>query len=201
MNVRPRHTNQEDDDGSARHARKPSIREQTSSGATGRWFVFRSSSIVLGSRRRSFLHPTRIIGKSGQKCITSEIHCEAKSKDGADRISGAILRVSNHVSETGAHLLLHVIKRIGAVNGETDKDDMRVRVTEWAEAIVIFLASSIPKSKFDALAINFDIRYVVLKDGRDINLLKESHGGHAPDWNVDECSVFATGGSEAVNDV
>ena len=47
----------------------------TSSGVTGLWFVFLSSSTTLGSRRRSFLQATRIIGSPGQKCITSEIHC------------------------------------------------------------------------------------------------------------------------------
>ena len=48
---------------------------RTSSGVTGLWFVFLSSSITLGSRRRSFLQATSIIGRPGQKCITSEIHC------------------------------------------------------------------------------------------------------------------------------
>jgi len=48
----------------------------TSSGVTGRWLVFLNSSITRGSRLRSFLHPTRIIGSPAQKCITSEIHCE-----------------------------------------------------------------------------------------------------------------------------
>lgn len=46
----------------------------TSSGVTGRWLVFLSSSITRGSRRRSFLHPTRMIGRPAQKCMTSEIH-------------------------------------------------------------------------------------------------------------------------------
>ena len=45
-----------------------------SSGATGRWDVLRRSSRVLGSLLRSFLQATRIIGKRGQKCMTSAIH-------------------------------------------------------------------------------------------------------------------------------
>ena len=54
---------------------------RTSSGVTGLWFVFLSSSITLGSRRRSFLQATRIIGSPGQKCITSEIHCTTTLAD------------------------------------------------------------------------------------------------------------------------
>jgi hypothetical protein len=48
---------------------------------------------------------------------------------------------------------------------------VRIRVTERAQAIVIFLSSRIPKGEFDALVINFDIRDVVLKDSGYINLL------------------------------
>ena len=47
----------------------------TSSGETGLWLVFLSSSMILGSRRRSFLQPTRMMGRFWQKCKTSEIHC------------------------------------------------------------------------------------------------------------------------------
>lgn len=48
---------------------------RTSSGETGFWLVLRSSSMVLGSWRKSFLQPTRIIGTSRQKWRTSECHC------------------------------------------------------------------------------------------------------------------------------
>ncbi len=50
------------------------LKSHTSSGVTGRWLVFLRFSMVFGSRRRSFLQPTRIIGRPAQKCITSEIH-------------------------------------------------------------------------------------------------------------------------------
>lgn len=49
----------------------------TSSGLTGLWLVFRNSSIIFGSLRRSFLHPTRMIGRFWQKCRTSDIHYKA----------------------------------------------------------------------------------------------------------------------------
>lgn len=41
---------------------------------TGSCFIFCSSLIVLGSFRRSFLFPTRMIGTFGQKCLTSGVH-------------------------------------------------------------------------------------------------------------------------------
>lgn len=41
--------------------------KHTSSGETGFWLVFLSSSIVLGSYRRSFLQPTRMTGRPWQK--------------------------------------------------------------------------------------------------------------------------------------
>jgi hypothetical protein len=50
------------------------VEARTSSGVTGRWLVFLRFSMVFGSRRRSFLQPTRIMGRPAQKCITSEIH-------------------------------------------------------------------------------------------------------------------------------
>ena len=47
----------------------------TCSGVTGFCEVLCNSSIVFWSYRRSFLHPTRMIGRPWQKCSTSDIHC------------------------------------------------------------------------------------------------------------------------------
>ena len=47
---------------------------RTSSGVTGFWLVFLSSSTTRESRLRSFLQPTRMTGRPAQKCCTSEIH-------------------------------------------------------------------------------------------------------------------------------
>ena len=44
------------------------------------------------------------------------------------------------------YLLLHVIKGIRRVDGEAYEDDMRIRVREGTETVVIFLASRIPQS-------------------------------------------------------
>ena len=41
-------------------------------------------------------------------------------------------------------LLLNVIERIGRVDRETDEDDVRVRVGQRTQTIVIFLTGGIP---------------------------------------------------------
>lgn len=48
--------------------------QHTCSGVTGFCDVLCSSSIVLASYLKSFLHPTRMMGRPWQKCRTSEIH-------------------------------------------------------------------------------------------------------------------------------
>ena len=69
---------------------------------------------------------------------------------------------------------MYVVKRIRGVYGETDEDDVGVGVAEGSEAIVVFLAGSIPQRKLDVLAIDLDIGNVVLKHGGDVNLLRGS---------------------------
>jgi hypothetical protein len=46
--------------------------------------------------------------------------------------------------KTSAYLLLDVVERIGRVDGETDEDDVRVRIRERSKTVVVFLTSSIP---------------------------------------------------------
>lgn len=70
-----------------------------------------------------------------------------------------------------AYLLLHVVQGIRGVDGEADEDDVRIRVRERTEAVVVFLASGIPQSEFDMLSVHLDIGNVVLEDGGDIDLL------------------------------
>lgn len=48
--------------------------QHTCSGVTGFWEVLCSSSMVFWSYRKSFLQPTRMIGRPWQKWRTSEIH-------------------------------------------------------------------------------------------------------------------------------
>lgn len=42
------------------------------------------------------------------------------------------------------YLLKDVVQRIRRVDGEADQDDVRVRVRERSETVIIFLASRIP---------------------------------------------------------
>jgi hypothetical protein len=53
--------------------------KRTCSGVTGFCDVLASSSMVFWSCRRSFLQPTRMMGRPWQKWSTSEIHCNKPS--------------------------------------------------------------------------------------------------------------------------
>lgn len=75
----------------------------TSSVVTGRCEVFLSSSITRGSRLRSFLHPTRMMGRPAQKCMTSLIHCD----DGIIWVSQPFL-----LPKRNLYLLLDIVQRI-----------------------------------------------------------------------------------------
>jgi len=93
-------------------------------------------------------------------------------------ISPEILLAShqdNRESSTEMHhfrnpLLLDVVEGIRAIDGETDKNDMRVGIGKRSKAVIVFLAGRIPKSEFNMLAIDFDVGDVVLKDGWYIHL-------------------------------
>lgn len=67
-------------------------------------------------------------------------------------------------------LLLDVVERIGRVDGEADKNDMRIRVREGTKTVVIFLTGGIPKRELYMAAINLDIGNVVLENGGDVDL-------------------------------
>jgi hypothetical protein len=129
---------------------------RTCSGETGFWLVLWSSSMVLASNRRSFLQPTRMMGRPEQKCSTSEIHWETSVACGQGK------------SET--NLLLHVVQGVGRVDGEADEDDVRIGVGERAKSVVVFLASGVPQGQLDVLAVDLDIRHVVLEDGGNVDL-------------------------------
>lgn len=75
-----------------------------------------------------------------------------------------------------AYLLLDVVKRVRRVDSEADQDDVRVGVGQRAQPVVILLASSIPQGQFDVLAINLNIRDIVLEDGRDVDLVIQTAG-------------------------
>jgi hypothetical protein len=69
-----------------------------------------------------------------------------------------------------ANLLLHVVEGVWRVDGKAYEDNVRIRITQRAETIIVLLASGIPQSQLNMLAINFDIGNIVLKHRRNIDL-------------------------------
>lgn len=70
------------------------------------------------------------------------------------------------------YLVEDVVQRVGAVDGEADKDQVRLRVGERAQAVVLLLPGRVPERQLDNLAAGAvdRVRDVVLKDGRDVFL-------------------------------
>ena len=74
------------------------------------------------------------------------------------------------INMSKAHFLLYVVEGVWRVDGKAYEDDVGIRITQRAETIVVLLASGIPQSQLDVLAINFDIGNIVLKYRRDVDL-------------------------------
>jgi hypothetical protein len=68
------------------------------------------------------------------------------------------------------HFLLHVVEGVWRVDGKTYEDNVRIRITQRAETIIVLLAGGIPQSQLNVLAINFDIGNIVLKHRGDVDL-------------------------------
>jgi hypothetical protein len=47
---------------------------------------------------------------------------------------------------------------------------VRIGVGERAKSVVVFLASGVPQGQLDVLAVDLDIRHVVLEDGGNVDL-------------------------------
>jgi len=73
-------------------------------------------------------------------------------------------------------LFLDVFQRVGTIDGEADEDNVRVRIGERAETVIVFLSGRIPESELDAFAVDFDVGDVVFEYGRDIDLWECSLG-------------------------
>ena len=69
-----------------------------------------------------------------------------------------------------AHLLLHVFEGVWRVDGKAHEDNVRTRISQGAETIITLLASTVPQSQLDVLAIHFDIGNIVITHRRDIDL-------------------------------
>ncbi len=91
------------------------------------------------------------------------------------RLAGNILTTRTSAREQlkrAVYLLLDVVKRVRGVYGEADQNDVGVGIRQRSEAIVVFLAGSIPQSEFDMFAVDFDVGDVVLENGGDVHLMR-----------------------------
>ena len=50
-----------------------------------------------------------------------------------------------------AYLIHDIFERVRAVDGEADEEQVGLRVREWSQSVVLFLAGSIPEGKLDGL--------------------------------------------------
>lgn len=97
--------------------------------------------------------------------------------DGVGVVSQIVLAADQDDGETRAEvhdlrdpLLKDVVQRIRRVDGEADQDDVRVRVRERSETVVIFLASRIPQGQLNVLVVNLNVGDIVLENGGDVDL-------------------------------
>jgi hypothetical protein len=74
------------------------------------------------------------------------------------------------INMSKAHFLLHVVQGVWGVDGKAYEDNVRIRITQRAETVIVLLSSGIPQSQLNMLAINFDIGNIVLKNRRDVDL-------------------------------
>jgi hypothetical protein len=69
-----------------------------------------------------------------------------------------------------------VVEGVRGDDGETNKENIGLRVGQRTKSIVVFLASGIPKTQVHGATINHDVGGVVVKHGRDV-LPGEGIGG------------------------
>jgi len=84
--------------------------------------------------------------------------------------------VGSVVCNLRSPLGLDVLKRRWTDDGKANKEDIRLRVAERPQAIVILLTSSIPKSQVNGLTVNHNVCTVVIEHCRDV-LAREGIGG------------------------
>ena len=98
-------------------------------------------------------------GVVGQKWRTSGYHF--------GRLAEAVER-----AQRGAYLVHDVLERVGAVNGETDENDVGLGVGERSQAVVLFLSGRVPERELDHLACGRmrGVCDVVLEDGGHVFL-------------------------------
>lgn len=97
----------------------------------------------------------------------------AKIELGASEHDGSVGAVVGHLRvPLGAHVLERgrVHDRVG------DQENVRLRVGEGAQTIVVLLTGSIPKTQVNGLSVHHDVGAVVVKDGGNV-LTREGIGG------------------------
>ena len=75
-----------------------------------------------------------------------------------------------------AYLIHDVFQRIGAVDGEADEQQVRLRVRERPQPVILLLAGCVPQCKLDPFSgpLVFDLGDVIFKDGWHVFLQAES---------------------------
>lgn len=114
--------------------------------------------------------------------IPSEVLLTADEHDGQARtemldLSNPLCSRHQSVGKTermysSTCLLLHVVERVGRVNRKADEDDMRVRIRERSQSVIVFLTRSVPESELDVSAIDIYLCHIVLEDSRHVNLAR-----------------------------
>lgn len=47
------------------------------------------------------------------------------------------------------NLVFHVLQRIWSIHRESNQEDMGLRVSQWSQALIVFLSCCIPQSQLD----------------------------------------------------
>lgn len=135
----------------------------------------RALHVLDGSNFLGHLH-TLLVGDGGLALGTELLDgllVLTKIELGTSEHDGGVGAVVGDLREPlGAHVLEggRVDDRVG------DQEDISLGVGQGAQAIVVLLTSSIPKTKVDGLAVDHDVRAVVIENGGDV-LTRESVRG------------------------
>jgi hypothetical protein len=92
---------------------------------------------------------------------------------GADEDHGS---VGTMMLDLGHPFGADVLERGRRDDGEAHQKDVRLRIGQRAQAVIILLSSGIPEAKIDGLVVDHDVGAVVVKDSGDI-LAREGVGG------------------------
>lgn len=70
--------------------------------------------------------------------------------------------------ELSIYLLLHILEGTGTDDGETDEEDVRLRIGERTQPIIVLLTGCIEKAECVRLAANHNRYCVIIEDGRHV---------------------------------